>query len=216
MTEQELIQLAKNGDQDAFGQLMLQNEKRIFNLTRRLAGNPEDGEELAQEAFLNAWRGLSKFQGDSSFATWVYRLASNACIDFLRKEKRRQSISMTVSLDDDEEGRRQTELPDQGPTPERALEQKEIRQAIDQGLSCLSDQHRQVLVMRELSGLSYTEIAGLLGLEEGTVKSRIARARTALRNQLQKDGNFFSSLSSTKAKDPKRVSQPSPDVSETL
>ena len=116
-TEQELVERAKRGDPDAFGQLVTDNEKRIYNLALRMTGSPEDAAELAQESFLNAWRGLHRFQGESSFATWLYRLASNACIDFLRREKRRRSLSMTVSLDD-ETCERQVELPDQRSTPE--------------------------------------------------------------------------------------------------
>ncbi len=193
--EQELISLARSGDQEAFGQLMEQHQGRIYNLTLRMTGSPEDAAELTQEAFFNAWRGLSKFQGDSSFATWIYRLASNACIDFLRREKRRKSISMTISLDDDEDSR-QAELPDERFSPERGLEKKELQRAVSDGLQKLSDEHRQVLVMRELNGLSYAEIGDVLALEEGTVKSRIARARSALRKVLVESGNFSENLSS--------------------
>ena len=197
MTEQELVERAKKGDETAFEVLVTDNEKRIYNLCRRLTGNPEDAAELTQEAFLNAWRGLSRFQGEGSVSTWLYRLASNACIDFLRKEKRRQNLSMTVSLDDEEEAR-QVELPDERYAPERELERTEVRQAVAAGLERLTPDHRQVLVMREINGLSYAEIGAVLGLEEGTVKSRIARARNALRKVLTERGNFFGELSSRK------------------
>lgn len=104
---------------------------------------------------------------------------------------------MTVSLDDEEEGR-QAELPDQGAGPEERLERAEDRRAIARALEQVSPEHRQVLVMRELSGLSYAEISQVLGLEEGTVKSRIARARAALRKRLLAEGNFFGGASSTR------------------
>ena len=148
------------------------------------------GGALSQEAFLNAWKGLGKFQGDSSFATWLYRLTSNVCIDFLRREKRRNALSMTISLDDEEEAR-QAELPDERFSPHVEAERRERQEALRAGLNTMSAEHRRVLILRELEGLSYGEIAQVLGLEEGTVKSRIARARLALRNYLKKQGNFF-------------------------
>lgn len=193
--EWELVQRAKQGDEESFGILVEQNQGRIYNLALRMTGNPDDALELSQEAFLNAWKGLGKFQGDSSFATWLYRLTSNVCIDFLRREKRRSALSMTISLDDEEEAR-QAELPDERFSPHVEAERRERRETLRAGLATLSSEHRRVLILRELEGLSYGEIAQVLGLEEGTVKSRIARARLALRNYLKKQGNFFDSSTS--------------------
>ena len=194
MTEQELVLRAKAGDDEAFAQLMRDNEKRIYNLTLRMTGNPEDAMDLAQEAFLNAWRGLKLFKGDSAFSTWVYRLASNACIDHLRRKKRRQDISAPMPVDEEDDSA--PDIPDERFQPEQELERQELRRAVAAGLEQLSDEHRQVLVMREINGLSYQEIGDILDLEAGTVKSRIARARISLRKILVESGNFSSPLSS--------------------
>lgn len=198
-TEQELVERAKRGDPDAFGQLVTDNEKRIYNLALRMTGSPEDAAELAQEAFLNAWRALPSFKGDSSFSTWLYRLASNACIDHLRKRKRRSQVEDARSLEDEE---RPWEPADHQADPALQLERQEARRAVEEGLQSLSDPHRQVLVLRELQGLSYQEIGQALDLDPGTVKSRIARARLALKKILTAKGNFFAPEASTPIKEP--------------
>ena len=189
MSEQELIQAARSGDQKAFAALVEANQAMVYSLAYRMTGNSEDAADLAQEAFLNAWRGLARFQGQASFSTWLYRLTSNACIDFLRREKRRATLSLT--LEPEEEESREAEVADERWSPEALLDRQESRQAVRQALTQLSDEHREVLLLRELEGLSYREIAQALDLEEGTVKSRIARARLALRDFLLQSGNFF-------------------------
>ena len=96
LKETELIQAAQQGDQEAFAQLVQANQSFVYHLAYRMTGSPEDAADLTQEAFLNAWRAIAKFQAQSAFSTWLYRLTSNACIDFLRREKRRRELSMTL------------------------------------------------------------------------------------------------------------------------
>ena len=202
MTDRELVARAGAGDQEAFEQLVRDNQNRVYSLAVRLVGDREEAADLAQEAFLRAWQGLAAFQGDSSFATWIYRLTTNVCIDYLRRKKRRQEVEPAVSLDDEDSG--WAEPADAGQDPQRKLEEAERGRALSRGLERLPEHQRQVLVMRELSGLSYQEIGAATGLDLGTVKSRIARARLALRKILLEDGNFFDRPSSKSTKGTQR------------
>ena len=196
MTEvQALVQRSRQGGEGAFAALVEQNQGRIYHLALRMTGNPDDAAELCQEAFLNAWKGLGKFQGESSFSTWLYLLTSNVCIDFLRREKRRSTLSMTVSLDD-EEGARQAELPDERYSPHRQAEQQELRDTLRAGLRALSEEHRQVLILRAPQGLSSGEFVVLRRVQEGTLLPCTALSRPALRKYLLEQGNFFGSPSS--------------------
>ena len=199
MTDQELVERAKRGDQSAFERLVLDNQNKIYSLTLRLTGDREEAADLAQEAFVKAWQGLASFQGESSFATWVYRLTTNAAIDHLRKKKRREEAARLVSLDDEESG--WAEPADWEGDPQRLLERSERGRALAQAIGRLPDWQRRALVLRELSGLSYQEIGAALDIDLGTVKSRIARARLNLRKILLEDGNFFDCGPSKPAKD---------------
>ena len=184
--EQQLVSAARQGDMAAFESLVHLYEKRVFALTLRMCGNREDAAEAAQEAFLAAWQGLAFFRGDSSFSTWLYRLASNACVDLLRRESRHRTAA-GPSLDDEELN---LEVPDAMPSPQDEAERRELREEIERGLAALSPEHREVLVLREIHQLRYDEIAETLDLDVGTVKSRISRGRKQLRNFLLKSGNF--------------------------
>ena len=184
MEEAELIRLAAAGGRDAFSALMERYEQRVYHQALRLVGHPEDAADVTQEVFFKAWRGLPRFQGDSAFSTWLYKLTGNAAIDLLRREKKRRG---DTTLDDPAAP---VLFPDPSPTPQQTLEAKELRQAVAEGLSRLSGEHRRVLVLRELNGLSYEQIGQILELPAGTVKSRIARARLALAKILRESGNF--------------------------
>lgn len=189
MEEKKLIEQAKSGDQDAFAQLVLAHQNKVYTLCVHLVSDRQEAEDLAQEAFLKAWQNLDKFQGESSFATWMHRLTTNLCLDFLRKKTRRKNISVAVSLDDEESG--WSEPADHRQDPQQKLEQNERRQALSRALAELPEEHRRLLLMREVGGMSYQEIADALEVDLGTIKSRIARARERLRKILLRDGNFF-------------------------
>ncbi len=190
MTEQELVRAAGGGDSAAFEQLVRLYENKVYHLALRMCSNPEDAYDVAQEAFLAAWKGLPAFRGESGFSTWLYRLTSNAAIDHLRRVKKQTG---DLSLDDEELN---LDAADTAPLPQEAAEQGELQQALAAGLRQLSDDHRSVLVLREMQELSYEEIAERLDLDLGTVKSRISRARNALRKILLKSGNLSGYLPS--------------------
>ena len=189
MMVDELVRAAAGGDEDAFAQLVALHEKKVYNLALRMCGDPEDAWDAAQEAFLSAWRGLPSFRGEAGFSS----LTSNAAIDLLRRNRRQRG---EASLDDENLG---IDAVDRAPSPQEQAEAAELRGAVTAGLFRLSDAHRQALVLREVQGLSYEEIAAVLEVDMGTVKSRISRARGALRKILQENGNLSGYLPSKPA-----------------
>lgn len=191
-----LVQCAAEGDERAFEQLVQQHQKAVYNLALRMAGNADDAFDLAQEAFLRAWRGLKFFKGEASFSTWLYRLTSNVCIDFLRQQKRSKTVSL--SFLDDEEGQRELDRPDPQPGPEDRAIRADERGRIEQALNALEPEYRQALTLRAIDGLSYIEISEILDIPAGTVKSRISRAREKMRRKLLDAGNHSGSRSSRK------------------
>ena len=201
MTREEelaLVRRVQGGELDAFEELVRAHEKTVYNLALRMTGNPQDAEDMAQEAFLKAYRSLPEFRGESKFSVWLYRIVSNVCLDHLRKQSRRPSSSLTMEDNDGEE--QQYDVPDESASPEKLLEQKLTREAVQRGLNQLPDEQRQILLLRELRGLSYEEIGEALGLEAGTVKSRIFRARKRLCAFLLADGNIPDQYTSNASK----------------
>lgn len=185
MEETELLRRARAGDRDAFGELVERHQKQVYRHALRMVGNEEDAADVAQEVFLKAWRCLPRFQGNSALSTWLYKLTDNAALDLLRREKKRRWDLALDGLPPDGPF-----LADSAPSPQEALERKESRAAVAEGLVRLSEDHRRALVLREIDGLSYAQIAEVLDVDLGTVKSRIARARMALAKILRESGNF--------------------------
>ena len=190
MNEKELIARLQARDEAAFEELIRQYEKKVYSLCARMCGNAEDAEEAAQDAFLALWRGIDRFRQESSLSTWIYRLASNACIDLMRRKKKGAG---SVSLDDEELF---VDAVDPAPQPHEEAERRETQRLLQEGLLSLPAEYRSILLLREIEGLSYSEISAALDLELGTVKSRISRGRTLLRNFLSVNGNFFEIASS--------------------
>ncbi len=194
MSEEQLIRRAQQGDNGAFEALLLLHQKKVYNLCLRMSANPDDALDLSQEAFLRAWRSLGQYQFEASFSTWLFRLTSNICIDFLRRKKRRQETSLTESYDDSDEGA-ELSVPDAQPGPEQQAMTNETKIELARAMEQLSPEHREILQLRVIEDLQYEQIADILGVRVGTVKSRLARARLALRKIL-KAGNYFDSASS--------------------
>ena len=198
--EQEAMIVRKvlQGDVNAFEKLVTEYEKAVYAIAQRMTGNPEDAADMTQETFIKAYNSLSSFRGDSKFSVWLYRIANNVCLDFLRSKNRRPTVSLSAEDDDGEET--QLDIADESQSPELLLESSLTRDAVRRGLDSLPPDYKQILLLREIQGLSYEEIAAALGIESGTVKSRIFRARKRLCTFLIEDGNIPEFRSSGKLK----------------
>ena len=196
--EAAIVRKELGGDANAFETLVLEYEKIVYNIALRMTGNSEDAADMTQEAFIKAYNSLQSFRGDSKFSVWLYRIVSNVCLDFLRSKNRRPTVSLSVEDDDGEDT--QLDVADESQSPELLLDRKLTRDSVRRGLDSLPPDYRQILLLREIQGLSYDEIAQALSLEVGTVKSRIFRARKRLCTFLIDDGNISDFSSSGKMK----------------
>ena len=168
-----LVARCQAGDVDAFAELYARHSARLFSLAARMAGSPENGEDLLQEIFLQAHRKLASFKGDSSLGTWLYRLALNHCLDFVRSRRARMT-KLTEALDAD--GAIEPTAPRE--TPNARLDLERAIERLPQGC-------REAFVLHDVEGFDHKEVAGLLGIAEGTSKSQVFKARTRLRGLLK-------------------------------
>jgi RNA polymerase sigma-70 factor (ECF subfamily) len=185
--EKELVLKAKAGDRKAFETLVHTCAKQVYNLAYRLSNSKESAEDIAQETFINAYNSIGRFSHDCPFANWVYRIAVNAWKNRVRYERRRfffqhDSLDETIAGG---EGDMKKELPDKKPGADEEFEKFHRKEAIDKALNKLNPQAKEMLVLRDIEELSYEEISGIIKTPLGTVKSRIARAREALKEHLK-------------------------------
>ncbi len=180
--DRNLVELARQGDREAFGTLVRRHQDRAFNLAYQMLRNREDALDISQEAFARAYASLSSFKGDASFSTWLHRIVVNLAIDSLRRKERRGATSFDDARANPEERVAEHSAPDD---PATALETKQVRALLARGIAQLPPAQRAVLVLREVEGMSYEEIARTVGCNLGTVMSRLFYARRKLQQALR-------------------------------
>ena len=185
MNEEQLIQRASAGDASAFNELMGMHERRMYAVALRMCNNHEDAQDCLQEAMIRIYRAISNFKGNSSFSTWVYRITMNTCLDELRRRKNRPNTSLDGLL---ESGWSPSNDMD---TPEHHALRREKRQSIQQFIRELPEDMRSAVVLRDIEGFSYDDIANILETNVGTIKSRISRGREKLREKILSKSELF-------------------------
>lgn len=168
--EHARVLLAQKGDRRAFDGIVRAHQDRIYRHLLRMTGSQEQALDLAQDTFIKAWEALPSWRPEARFHTWLYRIASNAALDALRRRRTVEFVALAEDYD----------APAQGPGPEAQLQAKQGVAALEVALGRLTPEHREIVLLREVEGLSYGELADALGIDEGTVKSRLGRARAAL------------------------------------
>ncbi|MCB1907921.1 MAG: RNA polymerase sigma factor RpoE [Rhodocyclaceae bacterium] len=182
--DQRLVERVQRGDKQAFGLLVAKYQRKLMRLLSRLIRDAAEVEDVAQETFVKAYRALPSFRGDSAFYTWLYRIGINTAKNYLVSQGRRAPTSTGFDSEEAESFDEGEQLRDIN-TPERMLLSKQIGETVESAMEALPDELRTAIVLRELEGLSYEEIAGIMGCPIGTVRSRIFRAREAIAERLK-------------------------------
>jgi len=183
--EERLIALAAAGDEQAFAELVKSYQNLVYNTAYQISQNREDAFDISQDVFFKVFRSIKSFRGDCRFSTWIYKICQNTAKDHMRGQIKKKTISLT-EYDDEGDSDRQIDIPTDSiaAKPEEALERSESVAAVRAAIDSLSEEHRTIIMLRDIYGFSYTDIAEKLGLEIGTVKSRINRARIAIKDFL--------------------------------
>ena len=187
MNERALVELARKGDEAAFEKLVTLYERKVYATAFRYTGNEHDAMDISQEVFIRVFRFLHTFNLESSFSTWIYRITVNAAKDHLRKQSARGELPL--ELTDDESEEYTVEISDSTYDPVELYERSELRREIRNAIDALPTDYREVVLLRDIGGLTYDEISQTLDIEVGTVKSRLSRARDRLRKFLLQNGN---------------------------
>lgn len=181
--ERRLVASAQRGDLESFNQLVRLYEGRVYNLCLRMLGDPESAADATQDSFISAYRNLRSFRG-GSFRSWLLRIATNACYDVLRVRKRRPATSLDAAISSDDENMR-LDPPDPSESPDDVALRHELGAAIQTGLDQLPEDQRVVVILSDIQGMAYDEIASITNSNLGTVKSRLSRGRARLREILR-------------------------------
>jgi RNA polymerase sigma-70 factor (ECF subfamily) len=189
MNEPALIESARKGDLDAFNTLVVAYQHQVYNLAYRIMGDEASAADATQEAFISAYKHMESFRGDS-FKSWIFRIVTNACYDELRRRKRRPATSLDGMVDDGD-SEIEYDVPDDSNGPEIRTEQREMALTIQTGINLLPEDQRVALVLSDIQGMSYEEIAVMTGANLGTVKSRLSRARAKMRDYLLEQGELL-------------------------
>ena len=188
LRERLLIRRLRERDEKAFREVVELYGDRVFNLTYRMLGNREEAEDLAQEVFIAVFKYIDNFRGDAKFSTWLYRITANHCKNRIKYLARRHDRSRSEYDETYDQGGVESDLtaPSQMPRPDKQLEGMQLERLMQECLAELDEDQRMLIVLRDINELAYTEICDITNLPEGTVKSRLHRARAALRKKIQK------------------------------
>jgi len=180
-----LVQRAQANDRAAFNEIVLRYKSKVYNYIFRMVHHALDAEDLTQETFLRAYLSIRSFQSRASLNTWLFRIATNLCIDYSRKNKKIQTMTSSLSMESEEdENETERDIPDVAFDPQRMLLNKELGLVLNRALSELPEKLRTVVLLYDIEGLPYDEISAIVGCPLGTVKSRLFNARSALRDKL--------------------------------